>query len=196
MKTNFQNAERPQRLGQKLKMSGAVLLAALSIGGLTSCENEDDEPIVDTVSQQDQNFTISASEHSNAQISFGQLAMDNGEDDSVMEYAQMLVESNMDSKSELDAIAESKEVEISDGITSDMQAKYDELAAMQGEDFDKAFINFQIDLLNNSMSMFENQIDNGENFTIKGYAEKTLGLVKDHKAEALLVKAEIGLEGI
>ncbi len=196
MKTNFQKTAITRTFGRKLKMSGAVLLAAFAIGGLSSCENEDDEPIVDTVSQQDENFAISASQHTNAQISFGQLAMTNGEDDSVMEYAQLIVDENTESKAELAAIADSKEVEISDGITTDMQAKYDELAALEGEEFDKEFINFQIDLLNNSMSMFENQIDNGENFTIIGYADKSLGIVKDHKAEALLVKAELGLEGI
>lgn len=196
MKTNYEKTASTRTFGGKLKMSGAVLLAAFAIGGLSSCDNEDDEPIVDTVSQQDENFAISASQYTNAQISFGQLAMDNGKDDSVMEYAQLIVDENTESKSELAAIADSKEVAISDGITSEMQAKYDELVALEGEEFDKEFINFQIDLLNNSMSMFENQIDNGENFTISGYADKSLGIVKDHKAEALLVKAELGLEGI
>ncbi|MBB6328914.1 putative outer membrane protein [Algoriphagus iocasae] len=196
MKTNFQQSTPVRTFGNKLKMSGAVLLAAFAIGGLSSCENEDDEPIVDTVSEQDMNFAMSASQHTNAQISFGELALSNGEDDSVLEYARLLVDENTESKEELAAIADGKDVEISDGITSEMQAKYDELAALKGEEFDKAFINFQVDLLNDSMSMFENQIDNGENFTISGYAEKSLGIVKDHKAEALLVKAEIGIEGL
>jgi predicted outer membrane protein len=196
MKTNFQQSTPVRTFGNKLKMSGAVLLAAFAIGGLSSCENEDDEPIVDTVSEQDMNFAMSASQHTNAQISFGELALSNGEDDSVLEYARLLVDENTESKEELAAIADGKDVEISDGITSEMQAKYDELAALEGEEFDKAFINFQVDLLNDSMSMFENQIDNGENFTISGYAEKSLGIVKDHKAEALLVKAEIGIEDL
>lgn len=196
MKTNFQQSTPVRTFGNKLKMSGAVFLAAFAIGGLSSCENEDDEPIVDTVSEQDMNFAMSASQHTNAQISFGELALSNGEDDSVLEYARLLVDENTESKEELAAIADGKDVEISDGITSEMQAKYDELAALEGEEFDKAFINFQVDLLNDSMSMFENQIDNGENFTISGYAEKSLGIVKDHKAEALLVKAEIGIEGL
>lgn len=196
MNTIYQTNPTTKNFSQKLRMSGAVLLAALTIGGLSSCENDDDEPIVDTVSEQDRNFAITASQHTNAQISFGMLAMDNGEDDSVMEYAQMIVDSNTESKTELEAIADSKEVEISGDITSEMQAKYDELAMLEGEEFDKAFINFQVDLLNDSMSMFENEIDNGENFTISGYAEKNLALVKSHKAEALLVKAEIGLESL
>jgi predicted outer membrane protein len=77
-----------------------------------------------------------------------------------------------------------------------MQTKYDQLALLQGEAFDKAFIQFQLDALESSKSMYENQIDNGQNFTVKGYADKVLAMIKAHRTEAGLVKAEIGLEGL
>lgn len=179
-----------------IKRSGALLLSAFCLLGMASCDNEDDDPIVDTVSQQDRNFAMASSQFINAQVSLGQLALDNGADDSVLEFAGMLVQDNTDSKAELAGIADSKEIEISEGISAEMQAKYDELATLQGEDFDKAFIQFQLDALENSKSMFENQIDNGQNFTVKGYAEKTLGQIKAHRTEATLVKAEIGLEDL
>src|SRR5690606_38429202 len=181
---------------RKIRTSAAVMLSALCLVGMTSCEDEDDDPIVDSYNQQDRSFAISSSENINAQISFGQLALDNGEDDSVIEYATMLVSENTDSKTELEGIVDGTDVEISDGITEAMQAKYDELALLSGEDFDMAFIDFQIEALDNSMSIYENEEDNGENFTLKGFAEKTLGKVKDQKKEAVLVKAEIELEGV
>lgn len=126
----------------------------------------------------------------------GQLALANGEDDSIMEYSSMLIEDNESSKAELEGIVEGKDVMLSTEITASMQAKYDELALLTGVDFDKAFIRAQIEILDDSKSMFENQIDNGENFTIKGFADKTLSQVKDHKAEAVLVKAEVDIEDL
>jgi len=179
-----------------VKRSGAVLLSAFCLVGMASCDNEDDDPIVDTVSQQDRNFAISSSQFINAQLSLGQLALANGEDDSVLEYATMIVDDNTESQSEFNAIADSKDIEVSADMSAEMQTKYDELAVLQGEDFDKAFIQFQLDVLESSKSMFENQIDNGQNFTVKGYAEKTLSLIKAHRTEATLVKTEIGLEDI
>ncbi len=172
------------------------MLSAFCLLGFASCENDDDEPIVDTISQQDRNFAISSSQFVNAQISFGQLALDNGQDDSVLEYAGMILEENMASKTELTGILDSKKVEFSDDITAEMQTKYDELALLQGKAFDEAFIDYQISDLDKSISMFENQIDNGQNFTIKGYATKTLDTIKSHKKEALLVKAEIEIENL
>ncbi|UZD22688.1 DUF4142 domain-containing protein [Algoriphagus halophytocola] len=181
---------------RKLRTSAAVMLSAICLVGMTSCEDEDDDPIVDTYNQQDRNFAMASSENLNAQISFGQLALDNGEDDSVLEYATMLVSENTDSQTELEGIVDGTDVEISDGISDAMQTKYDELAMMSGEEFDKAFIDFQLELLDDSMSIYENEEDNGENFTLKGFAEKTLEKIKDHREDAVLVKAEIEIEGV
>ncbi|WBL43953.1 DUF4142 domain-containing protein [Algoriphagus halophytocola] len=181
---------------RKLRTSAAVMLSAICLVGMTSCEDEDDDPIVDTYNQQDRNFAMASSENLNAQISFGQLALDNGEDDSVLEYATMLVSENTDSQTELEGIVDGTDVEISDGISDAMQTKYDELAMMSGEEFDRAFIDFQLELLDDSMSIYENEEDNGENFTLKGFAEKTLEKIKDHREDAVLVKAEIEIEGV
>lgn len=196
MRTSNVNQPAAKSFSRRARISGAVLLSSFCLVGMTSCEDVDNDPIVDTISQQDMNFAMSSSAFINSQVNFGQLALTNGEDDSILEYATMLVEENTASRTELEGISESKEVEISEGVSAEMQAKYDELELLTGEEFDEAFINSQIEILNDSMSMFENQIDNGENFTIKGYADKTLDLVKDHKAEAVLVKAEVVIEDI
>lgn len=196
MRTSNVNQPATNNFSRKAKITGAVLLSSFCLVAMTSCENEDDEPIVDTVSQQDKNFAMSSSAFVNAQISFGELALANGEDDSILEYSRMLVDENSASKTELEGIVEGKDVELSGGITADMQAKYDELVVLSGVEFDKAFIRTQIEILDDSKSMFENEIDNGQNFTIKGYADKTLGQVKDHKAKAVVVKAEVDLENL
>jgi predicted outer membrane protein len=195
MKTSNQNPTSIMR-NAVVKRSGAILLSAFCLVGFASCQNEDDEPIVDTISQQDRNFAISSSQHLNAQISMGQLALDRGQDDSVLGYAQLLLDETTGSKTELTGILDSKKVEFSDDVAAEMQTKYDELALLEGEAFDEAFIDHQISSLDNAISMYENQIDNGQNFTIKGFATKTLDLVKEHKREALLVKAEIDIENL
>lgn len=195
---NTINQTQPARFVRKtlVHRTGAVLIAAFSLVGLASCNDDDDDPIVDTVSQQDRNFAISSSQFISAQLAIGQLAMAQGEDDSVLEYAGMIVEDNTESWNELEGIADSKEIEISVDLTTEMQAKYDELALLGGQDFDEAYIQFQLDALEASKSMFENEVDNGENFTVKGFADKTLAMVKAHRTEATLVKAEIDIEDI
>jgi predicted outer membrane protein len=179
-----------------VKRSGAILLSAFCLLGFASCDNDDDDPILTTVNQQDRNFGMSASQFINAQIAFGQLGIDNGQDDSVLEYSQIIKDENSATKTELVGILESNEVEMTDGISTEMQAKFDELALLEGEAFDEAYIDYQIEELDKAMSMFENQIDNGENFTIKGFAEKTLDAIKSNRNKAVVVRTEIDIENI
>lgn len=196
MKTSNQTLPSNSMRSSMVKRSGAILLSAFCLLGVASCDNDDDEPILTTVNQQDRNFGMSASQFINAQIALGQLALDNGQDDSVLEYAQLIKDENSASKTEFNGILDSNDVDKSEGISSDMQTKLDELALLEGEAFDEAFIDFQIEELDNAISMFENQIDNGENFTIKGFAEKTLSAIKSNRNKAVVVRTEIDLENI
>ncbi len=196
MKTSNQILPSTSTRSSMIKRSGVILLSAFSLMGFASCDNDDDEPIVDTISQQDRNFAISSSQFINAQIAFSQLALENGQDDSVLEYGQMINDENKTTKTELTGILDSKEVEMSDGISSEMQASYDALALLEGEAFDEAYIDYQISELDKAKSMFENQVDNGQNFTIKGFATKTLEAIQTNRNKAVVVRTEIDIENI
>ena len=196
MKTINQNQPSSLMRTAMIKSSGVVLLSAFSLLGFASCESDDDEPISDQISQQDRNFALSSSQFINAQISMSQLALKNGQDDSVLEYSQMILDDNNASKIEFNAILAAKKIDASDVISPEMQTQINELTLLTGEAFDERYIDFQILNLDNSVSMFENQVDNGLNFTIKGFAEKTLDAIKDHKKEAILVRTEIDIENL
>lgn len=196
MKTSNQIQTNSLVSSTMIKRSGAILLSAFCLLGFSSCDKDDDDPILTTVNQQDRNFAMSASQFINAQIAIGQLALENGQDDSVLEYSAMILEENNASQTELAGILDTNDVAMSDGISTAMQAKYDELALLEGEAFDEAFIDYQISDLDDSISMFENQIDNGENFTIKGFAEKTLDAIKSNRNKAVVVRTEIDIENI
>jgi len=196
MKTSNLNLTASNFRGSAIKRTGAILLSAFCLLGMASCDKDDDDPIVDTISQQDRNFAISSSQFINAQIAFSQLALENGQDDSVLEYGQMINDENKAAKTELTAILDSKEVEMADGISSEMQASYDALALLEGKAFDEAYIDYQISELDKAKSMFENQVDNGQNFTIKGFASKTLDAIKTNRNKAVVVRAEIDIENI
>jgi putative membrane protein len=196
MKTSNQIQSISSMRTSVIKRSGAILLSAFCLLGLASCDKDDNDPIVDTISQQDRNFAISSSQFINSQISLGQLALKNGQDDSVLKYAGMIVEENTATKTELNGILDSKRVDKSDGVTTAMQTKYNELSLLRGKAFDKAFIDYQISHLDDSISMFQNQVDNGQNFTLKGFAQKTMDAVRSNRNKAVIVRTEIAIENI
>lgn len=182
-------------LKNKAKVTAMLLLAAVTVSGFTSC-TDDDDPILDTINQQDRDFAIAVSQSINGQIALGELAKTKGQDDSVLEYANMIVADHGAAKTELEGIVTGREIEISGEISAALQEQINALKLLGGEDFDKAYINSQIEINNNLESSLENQVDNGENFLLKSYADKTLDIIQKHGREATLVKAELAIERI
>jgi predicted outer membrane protein len=183
-------------LKNKAKITAMLLLSAVTLAGFTSCDNDDDEPIVDTINQQDRDFAIAVSQGINGQLALGNLAKTKGLDDSVLEYANMIVEDHAAAKSELEGIVSNKEIDISSESSAALKAEFDALEKLEGKAFDKAFINSQIDVNNNLESALKNQSDNGENFLLKSYADKTSDVIQKHGRNALAVKAELALEDL
>lgn len=183
-------------MGRNVRVSTMALFSAFAVMGFSSCNDDDDEPIVDTISEQDRNFAIAAAQTNNAEIAMGELALEKGVDDSVLEYAGTLVSEHSAAKSELVGIVQGRDIEITDDMTDAMKAKYDALLELEGEEFDMGFINAQLENTENAQTIYENQMNNGENYLLKQYAEKTRNLIREHRGKAVLVKAELEIEGI
>ena len=183
------------QLKKKTRIASMLLLSVFTVAGFSSCEDEDD-PIVDTINQQDSDFALAASQSINGQIALGNLALSKGLDDSVIDYANMIVDDHTAAKAEFEGIVQGREIEISKEISADIQAEITALEGLEGEDFDRAFINSQLNVNNNLKSSLQNQIDNGENYLIKSFADKILDVVDEHDRKALLVKAELEIENL
>jgi predicted outer membrane protein len=178
------------------RLVSILVLSVFTLTAFTACEDDDDDPIVDTINQQDKNFAISASQTINGQIALATLAKTKGDDDSVIEYANMIFDDHTAAKAELTGLASSREFEISNEVSAGMQAQLTALTLLSGNDFDKAFINSQIEINDNIRSMMKNQVDNGLNTLLRTFADKLSEKVDGHQKEALLVKAEIAIENI
>lgn len=184
------------RIKRKARISGMLLLSAFAVAGFTACENEDDEPIVDTINEQDRNFAIAVSQSINGQIALGQLASVKGQDDSVQEYATMISEDHGEAMIELTGIVDGKDVEISGEVLPEIQSEIDRLSELSDEEFDMEFINSQQEINDNLRSALANEVDNGENYLLKSFASKVDDVIKKHNTEADLVEAEIKIEDI
>ncbi|WP_084421270.1 DUF4142 domain-containing protein [Algoriphagus vanfongensis] len=184
------------QIKRKARISGMLLLSAFAVAGFTACENEDDEPIVDTINEQDRNFAIAVSQSFNGQIALGQLASVKGQDDSVQEYATMISEDHGEAMIELTGIVDGKDVEISGEVLPEIQSEIDRLSELSDEEFDMEFINSQQEINDNLRSALANEVDNGENYLLKSFASKVDDVIKKHNTEADLVEAEIKIEDI
>lgn len=172
-----------------------MLLSVFTLTAFTACENDDD-PIVDTTNQQDKNFSISASQTINAQIALATLAKSKEGDDSVIEYANLILTEHTAAKAELTGLAATRDYDVSQEISSEMQAQITALTLLSGKAFDKEYINNQIDINDSFKISMKNQVENGLNTLLRTFADKFSEKVDAHQKKAILVKAELAIENI
>lgn len=172
-----------------------MLLSVFTLTAFTACENDDD-PIVDTTNQQDKNFSISASQTINAQIALATLAKSKEGDDSVIEYANLILTEHTAAQAELTGLAATRDYDVSQEISSEMQAQITALTLLSGKAFDKEYINNQIDINDSFKISMKNQVENGLNTLLRTFADKFSEKVDAHQKKAILVKAELAIENI
>lgn len=121
----------------------------------------------------------------------GQLALSDGNNTSIREFAQMMVTDHTNAQDELRYLAESHELEIPDTLNNEQQALYDQLSLLEGYALDSAYISSQVVAHQEAQQIFQRQIDQGENIQIVGYASSILQHINMHLSRAMELKEEL-----
>lgn len=176
-------------MNKLIRLCGLSLLGLVLIG-FTACE-DDEEPPRAPISAQDRDFAKQATYSNLAEIAMGQLALTEAQDESIREFAQMMVTEHTKAQDELRYLAESDELEIPDTLNTEQQAVYEELEQLEGYAFDSAYISSQVVAHQQAQQIFQKQIDQGENPNILEYTSSILPHINEHLALALQLKEEL-----
>jgi putative membrane protein len=179
MKTNIATS----KLGHYLLMTAAIL-------AFSACNDEDDEPN-NPVSEQDRNFALKASYSNLAEIEMGQLAVSEALDESVRDFAEMMVTDHTNAQNQLANLAESLDIDLPDTLKTEHQAIQAQLMALEGAAFDSAYISSQVIAHQQAQQIFQTQIDQGLNPQLKDYAANTLTHILMHLERAIELKEEV-----
>jgi putative membrane protein len=172
-----------------IRISGLLLLGMLLIG-FTSCNDDEDSP-GEKVSAQDREFAVQATYSNLAEIALGQIALSETEDESVRQFAQMMVTDHTKAQDELRYLAESFNLEIPDTLNREQQVLYEELEQLQGYSLDSAYISSQVAAHQEAQQVFQKEVDQGENPDIVKYASSNLPLITAHLTQAMELKEEL-----
>ena len=176
-------------MNRLIRLFGLLLLGLLLIG-FTSCKDDEETPR-DTVSAQDREFAVQATYSNLAEVAMGQLALTETEDESIRQFAQMMVTEHTQVQDELRYLAESYDLEIPDTLNSEHQALHEELEQLEGYAFDSAYISSQVVAHQQAQQIFQKQIDQGENLDVVELASSTLPHISAHLTQAMELKEEL-----
>ncbi|RRU92164.1 DUF4142 domain-containing protein [Stutzerimonas xanthomarina] len=139
-----------------------------------------------------ENFVDEASAKGIAEIETAKMALDKGTSEDVKQFAKMMIDDHTKANQELAQLAQAKDLEMSDEATLMDKAKAMILKLRDGENFDEAYANNQVVAHEQTIEMYQDYVEGGENADLKQFAQKTLPKLEEHLKQAKDLQAKHG----
>jgi putative membrane protein len=161
------------------KLLGALLMTGALF---TACNRDDDEH--NNANQTDMNFLQMASYGNHNEIAAGRIADSNGMNLSVKSYGNMMITDHSMAQQELTSIATQLGVNIPQMPDSAHIAMGQMLRMLSGMTFDSTYMSMQIMDHDKTIQLFQNEVSNGNNTSVRNYAQKYLPKIQVHRQMA------------
>ncbi|HET7600713.1 MAG TPA: DUF4142 domain-containing protein [Gemmatimonadales bacterium] len=130
-----------------------------------------------------------------AEITDAELALKRSKNQPVREFAQKLLRDHRQSREEGRALAKKLNVDLSQvagGATESQSASAGELAGKKGADFDRTFIDQQVQAHQQNIDKIRNQmLPQAQNADLKAYLQKTVNTMEGHLASAKVLQNDL-----
>jgi len=130
--------------------------------------------------KKDAAFAVDIADAGMLEVQLGKLAQTNASAASVKNFAKQMVTDHTKANDELMALAKTKGIVLPAALSDKCQKQYNELSGKTGADFDKAYIDAQVDGHKDVVDMLQKEADKGEDPDVKTWAQGTLPVVQHH----------------
>jgi len=174
-------------MSRRLVFAAALLVAA---GGIAACETSEkaatwvqsatQAQMTPTLSTTDATFINTVGAAGIAEVKFGDLARNQATKSEVRSFAAQMVTDHTTANQELVALAEQKQMTPPSDMDLNHKAMYDRLSSTSGAEFDRAYMEAQVQDHTAAVSAFQDEITNGSDADVKAFAQKYLPIVQHH----------------
>ncbi|HEX2543763.1 MAG TPA: DUF4142 domain-containing protein [Ramlibacter sp.] len=142
-------------------------------------------PTKSSIARGDRKFVEQAAASGMFEVQVSQLAASKAGDAAVKSYASMLVDHHTAANNELTKLANAKGIELPAAPPRAMRKDVEKLGKKSGEDFDREYVReVGIKAHQKDIKLFENASKNVKDADLKGFADKTLPVLREHLAAA------------
>jgi len=137
-----------------------------------------------------QEFADKAAKSDAFEIAAAKLAKTNAESAGVISFATKMIAAHTESTAKVKAAAAkaSPAIKPDATLTPDLQGKLDDLGKLKGADFDKAYINGQVDAHEDALSLMKSYAKDGGTPSLKTAAGEIAPIVQSHLDMAKALK--------
>ncbi|QMU30103.1 DUF4142 domain-containing protein [Adhaeribacter radiodurans] len=160
-------------------------------GSMTSSDTTASSNMNATPTNQSANdFMLKAASGGMMEVTLGKLAQEKASNADVKAFGQKMVEDHSKANAELKTLAASKNVTLPVELIAEHQKHVDAMSKMSGADFDKHYMTMMVEDHQKDISEFEEASKN-EDADVKGFASKTLPVLKMHLEMAQKANAKV-----
>lgn len=133
------------------------------------------------VAPKTEDFVLEASASDKFEIASSKFALQKG-DDAVKTFAQQMITDHEKTSAELKALIDSGKVKGAPvpAITDDDKKRVDNLGKLEAADFNKEYVDEQVEAHEDAVDLFKRYSEEGENPELKAWAAKTLPALQHH----------------
>ena len=146
-----------------------------------------------SLSDADREFIKKAASHGAAEVELGTLATQRASRPVVREFGAKMVKDHGAANAELAALSKSKSVEVRATPDPAHQAVRDRLMALQGPDFDRAYMQEMVKDHTQDVAEFEKASQTAADAELRGWAAAKLPILREHLALARDVNSQVVL---
>lgn len=141
----------------------------------------------------DQSFVKQAMSVNRMEMDLGRLGAQQAQNQEVKTFAQRLVQDHTDAQNDLAQVVQRLGISVqAPEMDSQAQQIKDQLSSLQGQDFDKQFLQKMIDGHTKAIDAFQRETTDGKDPAIKAWAQQQLPTLKQHLQTAQDLMGRIG----
>ncbi len=165
---------------KKIALSVAALMTATAAFAQSATESTGVNSALG-VAPKTEDFIMQASASDVFEIESSKLAMQKG-DDAVKKFATQMIADHEKTTAELTALLNSGKVQgkAETTLIDDHKENVDELAKLQGAEFNEEYIDDQVEAHEDAVDLFKRYAEEGENADLKAFAAKHLPALEHH----------------
>jgi len=149
---------------------------------------EHNEAKFDNAKEDDAKFLVSAAEINLEEIQLGKLAQSNSAHADVKELGRMMVAEHTRAQSDLQALADKKQISLPLTLTENGQEANDKLMGKKGKDFDKEYCDMTVSGHKNAINKFEKASTDASDPEVREWATSMLPALRTHLDHAIACK--------
>ena len=174
------------------KLLGASAVAiALALGTTAGQGQQQQQPVQEAkkVDKESQDFIKSAIQHNHAEVDAGKLAQEKAKSPAVKQFGAMMEKDHSEANNMAKTTAKVLDVELPESADVMHQASYLKLKVLQGDTFDRSYMNDMVQDHEKDIAEYEKAASRGD--VAAAYAKEMLPKLKAHLEEAKKIDAQL-----